>query len=73
MIRRFSLALGLAVVTLGLAAPAQADTVSVGQWVHLADAPGDNADGGGGPFLVNVVGSATQWQTFCLEATEYIN
>ncbi len=39
-------------------APAQADTLAVGNWVNLDDAPGANASGGGGAFILNGPGSA---------------
>ena len=53
--------------------PAQADTLSVGNWVSLDDAPGANATGGGGAFLLNGPGIGNSWISFCLEGTETIN
>lgn len=70
---RFAFRALLVATTIALAAPASADTLAVGDWVRFSDAPGDNAPGGGGPFLLKGPGVGNEWQTFCLEATEYMN
>jgi hypothetical protein len=66
------LSLALVAVT-AMVTPAQADSLSIGQWVNLDDAPGANANGGGGAFILNAPGSGNSWISFCLEVTENIN
>lgn len=61
------------VATTAFVTPAQADTLSVGNWVNLDDAPGANASGGGGAFILNGPGLANSWISFCLEGAENMN
>ena len=61
----------LALLLLALVTPAHADTIAVGDWVRMSDAPGANAPNGGGAFTVT--GPSDSWVSFCLEATETIN
>ena len=55
-----------------LATSAHADSLKVGDWVTLQDAPGQNADHGGGAFIMTGPGVGNSWISFCLEATENI-
>lgn len=59
------------VFSVALVTPAHADTIAVGDWVRMSDAPGANAPNGGGAFTAT--GPSDSWVSFCLEATETIN
>lgn len=64
--------LSVAMTTALLATSAQANTLSVGDWVTLEDAPGANASPGGGAFIMYGPGLNNSWISFCLESNENI-